>query len=147
MTKALGSAQLSSPSSSPSPPAPLTQCCSEIPALSWPRPTSSAGAQLIPPGCCTHIPALPLPKQAGPKAGQQHCNEGFAQQQQTVMSKHTEHNKNTARIGLESFLTFSQKQGMEICLLQGRMGLRNNKYIYCCAMQHLALLPDLRSPN
>lgn len=60
----------------------------------------------------------------------------FAQEQQAFMSKHKEHNKNTARIGLQSF---SEKRGLETFLLQGRMELRNNKYIYCCVMQHLAL--------
>lgn len=71
----------------------------------------------------------------------------YAQEQQALMSKHKEHNKNTARIGLQSFLTFSEERGMETCLLQGRMELRNNKYIYCCVVQHLALLPELSSPN
>lgn len=48
----------------------------------------------------------------------------FAQEQQAFMSKHKVHNRNTARIGLESFCTFSEKQGMETCLLQGRMEFR-----------------------
>lgn len=122
------------------PPNPILLCCSGIPALVLAQPHEVRGGSADP------LWALDA------AATSQHCQNSlglgqgrntetmdFAQEQQEFMSKHKEHNKNTARIGLQSFLTFSGKPGMETCLLQGRRELRNKKSIYCCVMQHLAL--------